>query len=108
MATLFERLVNPPTSPGPNESKIPIHGLRELMREFVRDEVTAQQAQTVLDLNASQFSDLQAIGQKAAQSANKESFFDMFFGILVLGEIGILPTKYRDETEFWNRVNNHG
>lgn len=106
MATLFERLVNPPTSPGPNESKIPIYGVRELLRELGRGNVTGAEIATILQLDAAQQTDLIAINTQANLAANKMAFFDMLFGFLVLGELKYKNNYYQDETTFWNRVNN--
>jgi hypothetical protein len=105
MATLFERIVNPPENPGANESKIAIHAARELLRELGRGNITGAEIATLLDLDASQQTDLIAINTQANLASNKMAFFDMLFGFLALGELNIKPAYYRDETTFWARVN---
>lgn len=106
MATLFERIVNPPISPGPNESKIPVHGVRELLRELGRGNILGADIATILDLDVSQQTDLIAINTAANGAVDKVKFFDMLFGFLILGELGYGPLTYRNEAVFWNRVNN--
>jgi hypothetical protein len=106
MATLFERIVSPPLSPSAQETKIPIHGIRELLRELGRGNITGAEIATILDLSASQQTDLIAINTVANLASSKANFFDMLFGFLILGELKYKNAYYQDETTFWLRVNN--
>ena len=106
MATLFERLVNPPLSPGDQESKLAIHGVRELLRELGRGNLTGIEIAAILDLSASQQTDLIAINTQAALASSKLAFFDMLFGFLILAELKFKTDYYHDESNFWSRINN--
>lgn len=103
MPTLFERLTSET-----GDEKLSIHALREVMRERGRGNITINEIVVELNLTDEQRDDFVAIGSKASTSDNKFRYFDMLFGFLVLGELGVKPSYYRNETEFWNRVNNEG
>lgn len=109
MATFFERIVNPPSSPtGPEEEKIPVDALREVMREYHGGFFAGQEVIAAFNLNASQQADAVTLYSAIVASSNRVAFFNMLFSFLALGEMGYKPSYYRSEPAFWGRVGSQG
>jgi len=100
MPTLYERLI----SPGEGNVKIPIHGFKELLHEFNRGNITAQDLVNAFNLDAGQQAEATTIYQKSNIVANKADYFTRLFGWLAIAEIGLLPSQY-NEANFWAWIN---
>lgn len=95
MPSLYERL----TKPSDDSQKIAIHTFRELLHDFHRGNITAQQIIDELVLDTDQTEQATVLYQKSNLVTNKEEYFNRVFGYLVLAETGTLPDVY-NETNF--------
>ena len=109
MATLFERLVNPPLDPGPTETKIPLWGFKSLIREYYEGSITADEFFGAFNIPLladpdpdNQRSDAIAIYNIILSSTAHLEYFEKLFEHLALGELGITAgsNDYRDATQF--------
>lgn len=105
MATLFERLTNPPNDgQGGAEDKIPIHGFCALMLGVLDGDVTPLEARNAMALDAAQTTQAQALIAQLQGHARPREFVEWLFRQLVLAELGWLPEKYDSEQEFTARA----
>lgn len=100
MASLFERIVNPP----PTVIKIPVHGVRAMVSELVRGDATVQDLIDVFELDDGQQTDLYTFLSKVNAHPDKMYISAVVFDWLALAELGVKPEIYRNESLFYTRI----
>lgn len=98
-ATLYERMSG---DIGENDSRIPIHGIRAMVGEIDRGILTQAFIVDQYSLTIDQEADLDILVTKMLAKKDKAGFSQFLFDWLALAELGVL--EYKNETEFWLRV----
>ena len=101
MATLFERIIG---GGGEGVSAIPIHSIKALFGEISRGEATPQDIVEIYGLDEEQQAGLMTFLTKLAEHPDKVYLGLIMFDWLALAERGVMPEKYRNEEQFWVRI----
>lgn len=88
--SLYTRLTQP------SSNKIPIHGFKELMHDYYRGNITAQNVIDEFNLDAGETAEATAIYQAAVNATNKLAYFEQVFGYLAMAELGLMPSQYNE------------